>query len=305
MPTDTERDKAFERARDLELKRIAELNADTLKEVKGILDTAEDQINTILMDTPSEFTEFHFTSIRQSITAEMRELGEALGQATSARAVTAFTLGQELIDNPILAGGVNIAALLPEIDPRSLLAIRTFLIHKMGETTLKTAGAIRENFGLVIGGVRSRSEAVTVTQKLLQVNRSKANTVTNTEIGRAYSVATHERQMMASAYLPGLMKQWRRSMKEHERPAHTIADGQLVAVEKKFVINGARLDHPRDPKGPAKETINCGCISLPKMEGWEVRNPDRQSFTDEELRRNPFKRELTGAFISENNRIIR
>ena len=77
----------------------------------------------------------------------------------------------------------------------------------------------------------------------------------------AFSVATQERQTQAAEILPGLKKQWRRSGKVHSRTAHDLADGQIVDVDKPFMVGGVPLMYPRDPKAPAKETINCGCVS--------------------------------------------
>jgi GNAT superfamily N-acetyltransferase len=41
------------------------------------------------------------------------------------------------------------------------------------------------------------------------------------------------------------------------RRSHYRADGQRVALDAKFVVGKAQLDHPGDPHGPADETVNC------------------------------------------------
>ncbi len=50
--------------------------------------------------------------------------------------------------------------------------------------------------------------------------------------------------------------------------------------------------HPHDPKAPASETINCGCVALPYMDSWSVATPGRKPFSEEELRLNPTKRDM-------------
>ena len=70
----------------------------------------------------------------------------------------------------------------------------------------------------------------------------------------------------AAKVLPGLKKQWRRSGKLRSRIAHDAVDGQIRETGKPFSVGGASLMYPRDPAGPAAETINCGCQSLPWME---------------------------------------
>ncbi len=93
--------------------------------------------------------------------------------------------------------------------------------------------------------------------------------------------------------LPGLQKQWRRSGKIHSRTSHDRADGQVRPVDKPFDVAGVQLRFPRDPLGPAKETINCGCTSLPFMATWEVTTPGRQPFTPAELAARPSRAQFT------------
>ena len=35
---------------------------------------------------------------------------------------------------------------------------------------------------------------------------------------------------------------------------------------------------PRDPNASARNTVNCGCASLPLMESWQVRHPGPRPF---------------------------
>jgi hypothetical protein len=112
------------------------------------------------------------------------------------------------------------------------------------------------------------------------------------ELGRVWSDATQERQTQASARLPGLQKQWRRSGKIHSRPTHNIAEGQIRNVDEPFLVDGVELMFPRDLTGPPAETINCGCSSLPFMASWEVSQPGRRPLTPDELAKNPAKRAL-------------
>ena len=96
----------------------------------------------------------------------------------------------------------------------------------------------------------------------------------------------------ASEVLLGLKKQWRRSSKLRARLTHDAIGGQLRDADKAFSVAGASLMFPRDPAGPAAETVNRGCQSLPWMESWEVQNPGRKAFSEEEIARNPIRAEL-------------
>ena len=50
-----------------------------------------------------------------------------------------------------------------------------------------------------------------------------------------------------------LYKSWLSSSDQGARASHRVADGQIVALDEKFRVGGALLDHPCDPKGPARE----------------------------------------------------
>ncbi len=220
------------------------------------------------------------------------EVGGELGRRGAAHLSAAHALGIDLVEAPLKAGGIRILGATPEVDLRQLMAMRAFLIDRMKDVTAEVANKIKRQIGLVMTGAVNTSDAVTSIAGMISGGRGRAITIMRTEMGRAFSVATQERQAQASAVLPGLKKQWRRSGKIHSRISHDAADGQVVDVDKPFIVGGLELMYPRDPKAPAKETVNCGCVQLPFMEHWDVRQPDRMPFSDEEVFKNPAKRDL-------------
>lgn len=50
------------------------------------------------------------------------------------------------------------------------------------------------------------------------------------------------------------------------RPGHAAADGQAVAVDMPFEVNGEKLMYPGDPAGSAGNIINCRCTQLPEVD---------------------------------------
>jgi uncharacterized protein with gpF-like domain len=112
-----------------------------------------------------------------------------------------------------------------------------------------------------------------------------------TELGRAFSVANQAR-MNQAAKVVLLDKVWRRSGKLHQRWGHAIADGQRVAHDEPFKIvarSGEVIDlmFPSDPQGPPGETINCGCVAIPRVRGWSSTTSEKVPFSDRELDANP------------------
>lgn len=291
--TKKERDRAFAKARTAERRRLTRIQRDTHAELLRLLKTAEERIAGILAATPTDYQAWMLPQQQAAIRQAMDDIGRQMGQRLDESAVASWQAGIDLVDRPIAAGGLNIAAVLPALDTAQLEALRAFMTDRMTDVGLQLANRINNELGLVAIGGQGISEAITKIESLIDSGgRSRATTIVRTELGRAYAVATQQRMDQAREILPGLQKQWRRSGKLHSRPSHDAADGQVVDVDKPFIVGGVALMHPRDPAAPAAETINCGCESLPYMASWDVANPGRKPFTADELASSKFRRDL-------------
>ncbi|MEQ8605176.1 MAG: phage minor head protein [Marivibrio sp.] len=295
MATDKERDRAFRAERQAQRRLYAATRRDTLKQIQAILKAGRERIAAELAATPTDFQAWQLPKIQAAINREMADIGRELGRAAASGADTASQLGVALVDEPLKAGGIRIAAVVTDIDARQLSAIRTFLVDKLADVAAETAAKIKTEIGVAMIGAETPSTVVGRVANMVEGGRGRALTIVRTEMGRAFSVANQERLAQAREVLPGLKKQWRRSGKLYSRPGHDLADGQIVDVDKPFTVNGVKLMFPRDPAGPAAETINCGCESLPIMESWDVTTPGRQPMSDEERQASRFKRELSDA----------
>lgn len=71
-------------------------------------------------------------------------------------------------------------------------------------------------------------------------------------------------------------KQWIATDDKRTRPTHDEADKQRTLLSEPFVVGGARLLFPGDPRGPAAEVINCRCSLLPVVLGEEIDWTERQ-----------------------------
>lgn len=296
--TDAERRRRFLAERAAQVKRYNAAYKSTAGEVTELLRTASERIRAELAATTSEFQAWQLPNIQGNIDKAMAEIGERLAATGGAGATTGHAVGVDLVDEAIRAGGIRISALLPDVDVRQLMAIRTFMTDRLRNVAAEVAGRIRSEIGLSMVGAQTPGQAVSSVASMIEGGRGRAITIVRTEMGRAFSVATQERQAQAATFLPGLKKQWRRSGKVHSRVTHDLADGQIVPVDEPFTIGAHKLMFPRDPAAPAAETINCGCTSLPIMEDWEVRQPGRQPLSKEEIARDPGKRLLRPFFES-------
>lgn len=293
---DNERNKAFRKERTRIIKGKLTIQRNTFAEIERLLKLAATQINTTLAGTPTDYQAWNLPQLQNAIATAMDDIARLTQQTISSGANEAWQQGIDLIDKPVAAGGLEIAAVLPAIDTRQLIAMRSFMTDKMKDISMTIANKVNSELGLVAIGAKGQHDAITDIATILKSGRSRAITVVRTELGGAFSVATQARMTQASEYLPGLKKQWRRSGKIHSRIHHDAADGQIVDQDKPFSLfaktGTVQLMFPRDPAAPVGERVNCGCESLPYMDDWEVKNPGRVPFTDEELKKNAFKRAL-------------
>jgi len=293
---DDERNKVFNKERAKIIKGKTAIQRNTLTEIERLLALASTQISATLAATPTDFQAWNLPQLQNSINTAMDEIGTLSAQKVSTASNEIWQQGVDLIDKPVAAAGLQISAVLPAIDTRQLIAMRTFMTGRMKDISMTIANSVNSELGLVAIGAKSQQDAINNISAFLKSGRSRAIMVLRTELGGAFSVATQARMKQASEILPGLKKQWRRSGKIHSRIHHDAADGQIVDQDKPFKLyaktGSVSLMFPRDPAAPVGERVNCGCESLPFMDDWEVKNPGRVPFTDDELKKNAFKRAL-------------
>ncbi len=275
------------------------IQRDTFGEIERLLTVANERARLTLASAPTEWERYHLPQLQKSIRQTLDELALQAGRAVNSAAGRAWEAGADLIERPLEAGGIRISAVLPQLDTQQLLSMRTFMTDKMRDISMTVANRINTQLGLVAIGAQSPGDAIGSIAGLFEGGRGRAITVVRTELGRAFSTAAYERQQQAVEILPGLQRQWRRSGKVHSRFHHDAADGQIQSVDQPFRLHTPRgvvlLRYPRDPQGPAGETINCGCESLPHMAHWDMSSPKKKAFTSEELARSRSKRELEEA----------
>lgn len=291
--TPAEREKAFRKERRRQLKRYVVANRKALRQVEKILREGQGRVRAEIADSNlSDFQSWQLPNLTKSIEIALGDVGSILGNAASDAAEEGFQIGVDLVDAPLKAGGISIIGRMPDLDLRQLSAIRAFMVDRMKDISTEAASKIKTEIGVIMIGGQTPGQAIDNVAAIIKGSRGRALGVVRTNMGSAFSMATQERQTQAREHLPGLKKQWRRSGKVYSRQAHDMADGQIVDVDQPFIVNGIEMMYPRDPKAPIKEVINCGCVQLPFMEHWDVRQPGRQPFSDREIFNNPLKRDI-------------
>lgn len=292
--TDAERKKAFEKARAVELKARALLLATTREDVIKLLNEALAEIKALLADMPTEYEMYRLPMLQKQIEQTLVTFGNNSAELLAQGATQAWAGGQSLATTPLEAAGIRIAASLPALDTRLLMAMSNFMVDRIQDVSAQAAAKIKSQLGLVLIGAQSPGEAVsTITDVLGEESRERAITITRTELGRVHAVAAQQRMEQAAEHVPGLQKQWRRSGKIHSRENHDAIDGQIQPVNKPFALVAKKdglplfMMHPHDPAAPAGEVINCGCVAIPFKNDWKVLNPGKMPYSALELQHDP------------------
>ncbi|MEO5341091.1 MAG: phage head morphogenesis protein [Magnetococcus sp. MYC-9] len=250
----------------------------------------------MLDDQPSDWQRWYLPQLQKQVYLKMLAYAQEAGQVVAAGAEDGWNAGVQLVDAPLAAIRVDLAGSAPVLDRRQLEAMRQFLTYKMTGMATATANLVNQELGLVITGLSTPSQAATAIAGIVKEGgRRRALTVVRTELGRAFSTAAQGRMEQAVGLgVKGLQKQWRRSGKIHSRRSHDLADGQVQPVDKPFLVGGEAILYPRDPDAPPGQTVNCGCVSLPFVNRWEMVHPGEKPFTAAELSGNRAKTQTAG-----------
>ena len=88
------------------------------------------------------------------------------------------------------------------------------------------------------------------------IARARANVIARTETHSA-SVAAGDQA--TDALNVKLQREWLAALDDWTRESHASANGQVRDQGQPFDVGGAKLMHPGDPTGPAREIISCRC----------------------------------------------
>lgn len=287
---------AWRKAYNAVLKDRAALIGATHTEVQRLLTVALGEVKLALASAPSDYQAWYLPQLLAEIEKTLVTMSNQAAGVVSGAADQAWQLGIDTLDKPIAAAGVKLSGLMPHLDMAQQLAMRNFMTDRIRDVGSVARGKINSELGMTMIGARPMSDTITRVQEIMGgESRRRATTIVRTEIGRAYSVAAHERAKQAEDAGAPMDKVWRRSGKLRPRLPHALADGQRVAADQPFHINGHLMMHPHDPTAPASETVNCGCVVLYRPRGWAQTMPDHKPYTDAELALDPRMAEIEEA----------
>ena len=99
--------------------------------------------------------------------------------------------------------------------------------------------------------------------KVRPITRTRAATIARTETHNAASRAHHRYyQEVEKDYGSKLVKRWASTNDSRTRSAHSLANGQVRDMNEDFLVGGALMSHAGDPRGGARNVINCRCVII-------------------------------------------
>lgn len=289
---DGERRRRFKAERRRQVEIATEIQAETYRELVRHLEEARDRIAAALAASPSSFESWRLKGLQEQVRAALALFERGATAVLTTGLDRSWAAGSDLVVAPLSAAGIEIRALLPALDPRLLDAIKAFQVDKIRDISTTVVARVTSELTQAAIGTQSPWEAATKIADELERPKPQALMIVRTELGTVYSEAGQQRMEQAvKAGVKGLQKLWRRSGKLHPRLTHELADGQIVDVDKPFIVGGIEIPKPRDPSIPAGERINCGCQSVPHMRHWKLSTPGVRAYTAEEIAASPTKAE--------------
>lgn len=105
--------------------------------------------------------------------------------------------------------------------------------------------------------------AKNISDKVVPITRGRAATIARTETHNAASWANHSYYKSVEISTgSSLIKKWVSTGDSRTRSAHSIANGQTRSMDEDFIVGGTPMAHAGDPKGGAKNVINCRCVII-------------------------------------------
>jgi len=148
----------------------------------------------------------------------------------------------------------------------SKMRARTVNLTNLNKTVSKRVARVMAE---ALDNGRSYSEIVEALKKEFNLTRTRAATIARTEIGASVEEARSEGRNQAG--VP--MKSWLASRKETGRPQHLATESETAANpiqnDALFTIagSGVTCQHPRASNLPAGQSVNCGCTTLARYPG--------------------------------------
>ena len=264
-------------------KRYGRLDHQTVRRLIELLQETRKSIALQLLQSPTDFEIFRLSQLRDNIDIIVKRFQIQFGDSLTKALVDAHSLGTSGVVDPLNAIGLNVGTFntIPTAQLNVVLDFSAELVQNIGDDLRKTINTqlrlstlaqqtpfqamknVTDALGVKsrdgVWGRRTRPEVV-------RGVAARAETVVRTEMTRIFNLAQSSQQQQAAQTVPELRKRWvatgdGRTRDSHLR-AHRRYNRNPIPVDETFIVGGAKLMFPGDPRGPASETINCRCTTV-------------------------------------------
>lgn len=252
----------FARQQEQAVRATAAREDRAVRELRALLRDLLD-FATARIAVSTDYRQVALTQLRTELEAKLTALEQAGVLSIVAAQRDVWRTGTKAIGDGLEQAGVLGRLLQPSEDQlAALTAYSTVMIASMADTARSRLLPLVQQTAT---GLLTPIEAMarlgrTLDRGAFRSVALRAEAIIRTEVGRSYSVATQVAQEQAVAAGAPLRKRWLAAGDARTRPSHRSANGQTVAIDKPFRVGGARLMYPRDPRGPARETVQCRCV---------------------------------------------
>ena len=257
----TAKERAFQRKVKGLIAKANKLEDAEVRKVIRLLASARKEVAAAVVST--EWQAYHLPQLKASIERALEDFGMQYGVEMREMQREFWEKGIEMTDGPIRT--VGIYAAIPEIDTAALAILQGYSSDLVVGLSKSAVKKINTEITLGLMGQKSPYEVMGAVGRNLKdksIFKSiahRAETIVRTEAGRVLEMAGQARKESAAKVVPGLQKQWFYGHSpKMPRLDHMAIDGQIRDVDKPFNVGGETLMYPKDPRGSAKQTINCG-----------------------------------------------
>jgi hypothetical protein len=262
-------------------RRYDSLEDGTIKRLIALLqDVRKDMALTLADNATTDFEIFRTQNLISSVDNIIVNFQSGLSKNFNTSFVGAGKLGVEIVANPLDTIGLNVSsfnALAPsqvnvaldfsaELVQNITEDLRSKINTQLRQATLAQQSPFEAMRGITkalgvnpddgIWGTRNRPDAV-------KGVAARAEAIARTEMTRINNLAQSSTQQQAGNLIPGLLKRWIATARGNTRDTHISAHRRYfndpIPINEPFRVGRSELMYPGDPRGEAKETINCRC----------------------------------------------
>lgn len=251
-----------------EIKKIlAGKNAGIQSGTQAMLNILEDLQKQVLDELGraalESFDAYRLSKMLPSIEYQVRNFQEKATLESAGLLEKYWGMGQNLVNAPLASAGIFVGGF--GLSTSALDALKNFTSDKIKGLSADALLKINTELHLGVLGQKTPGEVARAIgmnlddPSIFKNIATRAEVITQTEMGRVFSQATQFRMEEAAEYVPGMQKEWRHvGHPKAPRPSHTAAHGQRVDIDKPFVVGGVKMMFPRAPGAPLDQVINCG-----------------------------------------------